>query len=221
MPFSQLKTQMKSFADRIDAMSIRERGLIFITVMVVLYVFACKVLFGPVHLEKDRLQKLVDQKHEETKLLELQIQGMLGGGSQDPDAAKRERLAAIEQSLKNIDTALSQVTSGLVPPKEMARMVEQMLLKNRGLQVIKVESLPAAPLLEGAPAASGPMVYKHGMRIELKGSYLDILRYLKSLETMPWKVFWGQATLDAEKSPVSKLNLLIYTLSTHEAWIGL
>lgn len=221
MPLSQLKTQMRSFADRIDAMSIRERGLIFITVMVVLYVFAFNVLFGPVHLEKDRLQKLVDQKHEETKLLELQIQGLLGTGSQDPDAIKREKLAAIEQNIKNIDTALSQVTSGLVPPKEMARMVEQMLIKNRGLQVIKVESLPATPLLEGGQAASGSMVYKHGMRIELKGSYLDILRYLKSLETMPWKVFWGQATLDAENHPISKLNLLIYTLSTHEGWIGL
>lgn len=227
MPLSQLKIQMRSFADRIDAMSIRERGLIFITVMVVLYVFAFNVLFGPIHLEKDRLQKLVDQKHEETKLLELQIQGMLGTGSQDPDAAKREKLAAIEQSTKTIDTALSQVTSGLVPPKEMARMVEQMLIKNRGLHVIKVESLPATPLLEGgqvtpgSPAAPGSMVYKHGMRIELKGSYLDILRYLKSLETMPWKVFWGQVTLDAENHPISKLNLLIYTLSTHEGWIGL
>ena len=227
MPFAPLKIKLKGLADRIDAMSIRERGLIFITVMVVLYVVAFNLLFGPVHSEKDQLQKRVDQKHEETKLLELQIQTMLGASAQDPDAAKREKLATLEQSIKSIDTALSQVTSGLVPPKEMARMVEQMLLKNRGLQVVKVESLPATSLLEGGTATpdssttAGSMVYKHGMRIELKGSYLDILRYLKSLETMPWKVFWGQATLDAEKSPVSKLNLLIYTLSTHEAWIGL
>lgn len=222
MQVNQLKTQTKNFADRVDAMSIRERGLIFITVMVVLYVMAVNLLFGPIHAEKDRLQKQVDQKHEETRLVEIQIQGMLGTGTQDPDTAKREKLAALEQNIKTIGMALSQVTSGLVPPKEMARMVEQMLLKNRGLQVVKVESLPAAPLLEGGGQATpGSMVYKHGMRIELRGGYLDILRYLKSLETMPWKVFWGQVTLESEKHPVSKLNLLIYTLSTHEGWIGL
>ena len=65
------------------------------------------------------------------------------------------------------------------------------------------------------------MVYKHGMRVELRGGYMDILRYLKSLEALPWKVFWGQAVLKTEKYPDSRLDLLIYTLSTHEGWIGL
>ena len=59
------------------------------------------------------------------------------------------------------------------------------------------------------------------MNIEVKGGYLDVMRYLKSLEGLPWKVFWGKVTLKAEKYPDSRVNLLIYTLSTHEAWIGL
>jgi MSHA biogenesis protein MshJ len=59
------------------------------------------------------------------------------------------------------------------------------------------------------------------MRIELKGSYLDILGYLHALEALPWKVFWGQATLQTEKYPVSHITLLIYTLSTREGWIAL
>jgi MSHA biogenesis protein MshJ len=104
----------------------------------------------------------------------------------------------------------------------MARLIEQMLLKNRGLQVMRVESIPAAPLLEGGTeGATDTMVYKHGMHIEIKGGYLDILRYLKSLEALPWKVFWGKVTLKTEKYPDSRVSLLIYTLSTHEAWIGL
>jgi MSHA biogenesis protein MshJ len=105
----------------------------------------------------------------------------------------------------------------------MARLVEQMLLKNRGLRVMKVESIPATPLLNVVESAvgSGPMVYRHGMNIEIKGGYLDILRYLKSLEALPWKVFWGKVTLKTEQHPVSHVSLLIYTLSTHEAWIGL
>jgi MSHA biogenesis protein MshJ len=122
-----------------------------------------------------------------------------------------------------MDAELVRVTAGLVPPKEMARLIEQMLLKNRGLQVMKVESIPATALLEGGNAngIAGTMVYKHGMQIELKGGYLDILRYLKSLEALPWKVFWGKVTLKTEKYPDSRVSLLIYTLSTHEAWIGL
>jgi MSHA biogenesis protein MshJ len=59
------------------------------------------------------------------------------------------------------------------------------------------------------------------MNIEIKGGYLDILRYLKSLEALPWKVFWGKVTLKTEKYPDSRASVLIYTLSTREAWIGL
>ena len=223
MQIEDLKTQFKGFTDRIDAMSLRERGLIFVTLLAVLYFVAVNVLFGPVNAEKDRLQKQVNQLHEETRLLEIQVQGLVSGSENDPDAVKRKKIVSLQENLKTMDAALNRVTAGLVPPKEMTKLVEQMLLKNRGLEVIKVESLPSMPLLEGS-AEGGPdgsMVYKHGMRIELKGNYLDILRYLRFLEGLEWKVFWGRVTLQTEKHPASKVSLLIYTLSTHQGWIGL
>ncbi|MDH3513485.1 MAG: Atg14 domain-containing protein [Gammaproteobacteria bacterium] len=217
-----LKKQFQGFTNRIDAMSLRERALIFITLLVALYFLAVNVLFGPVNADKDRLQQLVNQKRQETQAMEAQIQALVATG-QDPEAAKRKKLEALRENLKTMDSELVRVTAGLVSPREMARLVEQMLLKNRGLRVMKVESLPAAPLVEEAPGASGSgaLVYKHGMRIEVKGGYLDLMRYLKSLEGLPWKVFWGKVTLKAEKYPDSSVSLLIYTLSTNEAWIGL
>jgi MSHA biogenesis protein MshJ len=215
-----LKKQFLDFANRIDAMSLRERALIFITLLVALYFLAVNVLFGPLNAERDRLQQQVSQKRQETQALELQVQALVGTG-EHPDAAKRKKLEALREGLKTMDTDLVRVTAGLVPPKEMTRLIEQMLLKNRGLQVMRVESIPATPLLEGGAGVTGTMVYKHGMHVEVKGGYLEILRYLKSLEALPWKVFWGKATLKTEKYPDSRVSLVIYTLSTHEAWIGL
>lgn len=220
MTLDDLKNQFQGYANRIDAMSLRERALIFITLLVALYFLAVNVLFGPMNAEKDRLQQQVNQKRQETQALEAQIQALLAAGD---ESVKRNKVAALQENLKTMDAALARVTAGLVPPKEMARLIEQMLLKNRGLQVMKMESLPATPLLEGGGVGdtAGTMVYKHGMQIELKGGYLDILRYLKSLEALPWKVFWGKVALKTEKYPDSRVSLLIYTLSTHEAWIGL
>jgi MSHA biogenesis protein MshJ len=220
MTSDDLKKQFQGFANRIDAMSLRERAMIFITLLVALYFLAVNVLFGPLNVERDRLQQQVNQKRQETQALELQVQALVGTG-EHPDAAKRKKLEALRESLKTMDTDLVRVTAGLVPPKEMSRLIEQMLLKNRGLQVMRVESIPATPLLEGGAGVTGTMVYKHGMHVEVKGGYLEILRYLKSLEALPWKVFWGKATLKTEKYPDSRVSLVIYTLSTHEAWIGL
>lgn len=219
MTSDDLKKQFHDFANRIDAMSLRERALIFIALLVALYFLAVNVLFGPLNVEKDRLQQQVNQKRQETQALELQVQALVGSG-EHPDAARRKKLEALQENLKSMDAELVRATSGLVTPREMARLIEQMLLRNRGLQVMKVESLPAKPLLE-ATGTAGALVYKHGMNIEIKGGYLDILRYLKSLEALPWKVFWGKVSLKTEKHPDSHVSLLIYTLSTHEAWIGL
>jgi MSHA biogenesis protein MshJ len=219
MNSDDLKKQFQDFASRIDAMSLRERALIFVTLLVVLYFLAVNILFGPLNAEKDKLQLQFNQKHAETLALEAQVQALVGSGDH-PDVAKRKKLEALQENLKTMDAELVHATSGLVTPKEMARLIEQMLLKNHGLQVMKVESLPAKPLLE-TTGTSGALVYKHGMNIEIKGGYLDILRYLKSLEALPWKVFWGKVSLKTENHPDSRVSLLIYTLSTHEAWIGL
>jgi MSHA biogenesis protein MshJ len=138
-----LKKQFQGFTNRVDAMSIRERAMIFITLLVALYFLAVNVLFGPLNIQKDRLQQQVDLKRQETQALEAQVQAMAARGGEDPDAAKRNKLEALRENLKTMDTELIRVTAGLVPPKEMARLIEQMLLKNRGLQVMRVESIPA------------------------------------------------------------------------------
>jgi MSHA biogenesis protein MshJ len=227
------KQQLKKLMDRVDEFSLRERGLIFVGILVVLYLLATNLVFAPLRAEQVRLEGQFKNKRDQVLSLEKQIQVILTGGVADSDPEKRARLASLKEQTIALDTTLAKTTSGLVTPKEMARLVEQILAKNRQLRVIKVESLPAAPLLDdggkpGAGAAASPgaatpdaLIYKHGMQIELTGGYLDILNYLKALEGLPWKVFWGQVTLQTEKHPVSRLTLVIYTLSTHQGWIAI
>jgi MSHA biogenesis protein MshJ len=145
------------------------------------------------------------------------------GGAPDASSPAGSRLVMLRQQLKGLDDTLAQTTTGLVSPKEMARLVEQVLSRNRRLTVVKVESLPATPLVDVAAGATAGQagVYKHGMRIELRGNYLDILAYLKALESLSWRVFWGQASLQSDGQSASRFTLQIYTLSTHESWIGI
>jgi MSHA biogenesis protein MshJ len=217
-----LKLRWRALSERINALGIRERALVFVAILAVLYVIAAQLVFAPMQAQRDSLQKQIKAKRDQVQAYEMQIQS-LAGGMPDASSPAGSRLAALRQQLKTLDESLARTTTGLVDPKEMARLVEQVLSRNHRLTVVKVESLPATPLVEsaaGKPAASAG-VYKHGMRIELKGSYLDILAYLKALEGLPWKVFWGQASLTSDNTPVSRLTLTVYTLSTHEGWIGI
>lgn len=217
-----LRSLFRKYADRIDGLSLRERGIIFIAVLVVVYGVAANLLFPPLYAEQARIKKQLTERRAQIQAFETQIQATLARSAHDPDAANRARHDQLEAQLKALDAALATVTSRLVSPKEMAQVVEQILLKNRRLEVVRIESLAPVPLQQagGAPVA-GLNAYRHGMRIEMRGNYLDVLGYLRELEALPWKVFWGQISLKVGQYPVSDVSLEIYTLSTEQGWIAL
>jgi MSHA biogenesis protein MshJ len=217
-----LKQRWRATAERIDALGLRERALVFVTTLAVLYVAATQLVFAPLQAERERLQKQIKSQRDQIQIYEAQVMHA-AGGAPDASSPAGSRLVMLRQQLKGLDDTLAQTTTGLVSPKEMARLVEQVLSRNRRLTVVKVESLPATPLVDVAAGATAGQagVYKHGMRIELRGNYLDILAYLKALEGLSWRVFWGQASLQSDGQSASRFTLQIYTLSTHESWIGI
>lgn len=226
----KFKALFRKYTDRINNLSLRERAIVFVAILVVLYGVAANLLFPPLFAEQNRLKKQLADRRSQIQAFEGQIQAALARSAVDPDAANRARRDQLVVQLKTVDEALTGVISRLVPPKEMARVVEQFLLKNRRLEMVRIESLKPEPLQDLAAAAksgtslvtdTGPTVYRHGMHIELRGNYLDVLAYLRELEALPWKVFWGHISLKVEQHPTASVNLQIYTLSTQAGWIAI
>lgn len=228
----QVKQQLKQLETRIDALSLRERGILFLVVLSVLFWFATVVIFPSLGVEQQRLEQDLRAKLTQVQTLSDQNQAMMAKLAQDPEALAQARIADLKQHLRTEEASVASIIRGLVSPRDMPRLVQQMLAKNRTLQVIKLENLPAQPLEEekaGAettapsPAAATPTngarIYRHGMRIELRGQYVDIARYLRALEELPSKVFWGEVRFESEKYPMSRVTLVIYTISLNQAWL--
>lgn len=220
-----LRVRLRVLAERVDALSLRERALTFIAVMVVLYLVAVNVVFGPLRAEQARLEAEIKASREQIRAADYQVETLAGGGAKDVNAENRARVEALRRQLAELDAQTDEMTAGVVSPREMAKLVEQMLTRNRGLELVKLENLPALPVGQEVAGAATPgpddvVVYRHGMRVEFRGRYFEIVEYLKALETLPWKVYWGEVSLSTEKYPVSKVSLVIYTLSRHPGWIG-
>jgi MSHA biogenesis protein MshJ len=223
MTATELRKAVRQLAERIDAFSLRERGLIFVTVLVLLYFAASGLLFGPLRSQQQQLEGELRMKREQAATINAQVQKIVHEATRDPDKENAERLKVLRERLAQLDPRLARVTQSLVSPRDMARFVEQVLTRNRALQVVKIEGLAPVPVEGEAAAQTAPAsgVYKHGMRIEVRGRYTDLVGYLRALEDLPWRVFWGQATLASEEYPMSRLTLTIYTLSLRQSWIGI
>jgi len=213
----------------------RERGAIVAAGLAMVAYILYAFLLAPQGAEQDRLREQAKELQQQTDALRKQVSDIQQSYGQTADPSGQTQLEALRAQLKSTDPALADVARALVSPKEMASLVEQALRQNRALEVVSIENLPASPLTEssavpaeatasGAPApepvAEGGF-YKHGMAIEVRGRYADIVSYLRALENLPWKVFWGQVTLVAEEYPKSRVRLVVYTLSLDPKWIGI
>lgn len=225
----QAQQQIKQLAVRIDAMSLRERAIIFLVILAGLFMLANTVVFSSLRQEQKRLSQDVQTKLNELHAMSTQTQETLAQLALDPEALARTRIAELKQTLATQEASVAHVVRGLVTPRDMPRLVQQILARNRGLQIVRVENLPAEPLYSNnqTPASgaastdanAAAQLYKHGMRIELRGQYLDMVRYLRALEAMPAKVFWSKVYYAAETYPNSRLTLDIYTIGLNKVWL--
>jgi MSHA biogenesis protein MshJ len=116
----------------------------------------------------------------------------------------------------------------------MAVLVESLLRGNRGLHLISLTTMPVTPVSDARAPAAGVEVkvapgkpdapdagglYRHGVKIRVRGSYTDMLSYLAQLERLPQRMYWGSVTLDTEEYPIAVMEVTLYTLSTDKSWL--
>lgn len=222
-------------ADRVDALSLRERALIFLAIAMALVVLVNQLLIDPLLTRNKNLQQRIVQEEQETSVMQTQINSLILSSSTDPDAALKARLAELRAQSQHSAETLEDIQSGLVPPQRIPALLQDLLRQNRSVSLVSMKTLPVEPLtIPAAPAANATpiaagqpppapvnLVYKHGVEITVQGSYLDLLHYLNSIEGLPWHMLWGTADVDGQKYPTVTLTLRLYTLSLDEAWLTL
>jgi MSHA biogenesis protein MshJ len=65
---------------------------------------------------------------------------------------------------------------------------------------------------------AGSHVFKHGVRVVVEGTYLDLLSYVARLEKQPWQVYWSRTVMSSDY-PKAQIELTLYTLSLDKAWL--
>lgn len=225
-----MKQHWEKLVAKIDGMSLRERVLVFAALAFLLITLTQVLFLDPLLAEQKKLSAQVVQKQEKMKEIQAQIEALLQARKDDAASPLRQRLSQIKQQLADGDAYLQSRRDRLVDPEQMAELMEQVLNKNGKLQLIKLQTFASAPLIEkptkpegagAAPANTVPdkQVFKHGVQITVRGSYMDLLQYLATLEQLPAKMFWGAARMNVVQYPSAELTLTLYTLSLDKTWL--
>ena len=234
---AQLKQRAAELAARIDALTLRERGLMFAAAAAVIVFVGHTMVLGPVYRAQDLLRDQINQQRNNMMGLDDEITAKVRAYQVDPDAPARAKLEAVQQETAALGDALLAMEHGLVPPERMAPLLDTILRANGRLKLVSMRTLPveavgaptandrAAPAAVSATASAGDaapntaeLLYRHGVEVTVRGNYLDMVDYMSALEAMPTRLFWGRAQLDVEEYPASRLTLTLYTLSLERKW---
>ncbi len=221
--------------------TLRERVLIAAGVVAVAVLLFDALLLGP----QDAQQKQLTQQLTATRISIKTGEALIAAssGQADPDEVKRRYRDELRKQIAQIDDKLRGVQKRLVPQDQVASLLEGVLKKERGLTLVSLRKLPvqrfqtsgaqapavkpaepqgAAQAAAGAEAAAGAAdrsIYQHSFEVSVEGSYAELHGYLKRLEALPWQLFWGKVTLDADAHPKLRLTLTLHTLSLNRAWL--
>jgi MSHA biogenesis protein MshJ len=194
------------------------------------------LLLNPLAVQQKRFSAQLSEARMAIKTGEIMIAA--SRGQADPDEVKRRYRDELRKQIAEIDDRLQGLQKQLVPPDQVAKLLEGVLKKERGLTLVSLRKLPvqryqtsgvpaqsaAAPAkpAAGSEAAAGVAdrsIYQHSFEVSVEGSYAELHAYLARLEALPWQLFWGKVTLEAGDHPKLRLTLTLHTLSLNKAWL--
>ncbi len=248
MKASTKSQQWQVYKDKFAQFSAREQVLIALTGMVAIIFTVYFYVAAPIYMQVDNLQRQNHQVINETKSIRHTITELQNALTKHPDEVLKIQIAQKQRKLAAIDKSLLALTSSLVNPLEMRLALEQLLRMQKGVKLISFEVQSAQPLITAKLDTANQVInkdkakknqqikvsnnllletgvadthlYRHTIKLTLKGSYFQLRDYLAQLETLPWKFFWEKFNYKLVKYPKSELTIEIYSLSLKQEFIG-
>ncbi len=220
----EIREKWQALMSRIDELELRQRGLLLLTVITVLFLLWDQTLMGPLDSRRQVLGKQVQRIQKEMDTLNASIQKLAGKRAVDPYAPMRERVQQLRSEITMLNQRLDGLTGELIPPTRMPEVLESLMTREADLELVRLEGLGAVPVIESVTSSESlpgpvPGLFRHGMRLVFRGSYLDTLALIEEIEGLPWKFIWSRVSINVDVYPEATVTLELYSLSLADAWL--
>ena len=218
-----MNDKLKLYARRFDAYSIRERGLVAISILVVISYLWWVGYAGPMTRKVEALQltnqSIAREIDSNRAIVRSTRQAIATGVYQE----KERQLLKLSKDLAALEEQLQVTTIELIDPEKMFQLMNELIYQDSRLKLLSLkrrEVKPAIPPIDEEEVDEAS-IYRHVLEIEFAGKYLDILRYMQNLEALDWKLLWDEIELESDEYPNVTVKVVISTLSTRKEWVGI
>ncbi len=204
----------------IDQRSLRERILILLSILAIIYFSWRSMVLDNLSSSKQQVSGSASRLQRQIFNLQGQISEVSNSLNLDPILRLQEKIDIVKKDNVEIQRQLDQMTEGLISPKEMTSLLKLILDKHKGLTVMHVENIKAIPVFgenDAEKVAKEALkvfqVYKHGIEFIVSGTFFQLKDFLEEAEKLPWKILWEELEYSVTKYPIATIKIVIKTLS--------
>ncbi|MEN9868290.1 MAG: hypothetical protein RL748_3880 [Pseudomonadota bacterium] len=147
--------QWQEWIAKLDAITLRERVLVFAAVVAVMVVILNTLIWKPAQLKQKTFTS--DQRQAQAEMLaaRLEIDQKLSLFAVDPDRDNKQRLETLKKEYERIYNNLGEQQKGLVAPEKVPELLQSVLKQNTALHLLSLKTIDSRPKPTPAPEANG------------------------------------------------------------------
>ena len=206
-----MHARLQQLTERIDAMELRQRIMLLIIILALLFMIIDSLAIQPA-IKQQQVQRQAITDWE----LKLEVLRERSGILPDhPGNTGNSRHADIHARLDALNTQIQEKIGGLLAPEQAVEVLKQVLEQEQGLSLVEVNAGSQSLTADELSSEDEVMdigINRYQMQLQLEGSYLATLRYLRALEDLPWKFFWEGLEYEVTEHPRARITIDLYTL---------
>lgn len=212
-----MNQQWQMLLARVDALSLRERVFLFLSVFVCVLAAADFIWFTPATVAHHQLLARFSAQNAELNRLRNELR--VSGTPSDPGKEARESLQDAQAHVQEINAQIKALAPADAKGPALELVLQRLLRRQEGLTLISLDTLKSDTLTAGVGAVNADLVRaaaatgvtKRGLEIKVAGPYGELVKYVQALESALPGLRWGALELKSDKRS-NELTLRVYAI---------
>ncbi len=218
----QLKIEKEKLENKVNAMTVRERVILLVTSLVVLYFLWSSVVVDYLLGSVENIQTSSKSVQDQINSLGTQISALSQMIGHNPIPELNQKIKALEEDNNIVQDKIEKQTKLMISPKDMVQLFKSLLEQSSKMALLSMKNTGTTPLFTNTKDRTYPIqVYNHGIMLEVNSTYFDTLQFLQEAERETYKMIWDKLNYMVIEYPAAKVSISISTLGLEESLVGI
>lgn len=188
-----MKQRWQQLAARIDALTLRERAIMFVVLLVCCLALADALWLSPAQIAHKQVTLQFETQGQEMQRLRDELKTL--ATPVDVNQQTRDDIAAVQQEMDAINQGIQAIAPLAQGGPAIEPTLVQLLRRQDGLTLLGTATTAPPPTPAASSAANLPL--RQTLELRVAGSYTDLTGYIATLENALPTLRWGALQLKA------------------------